>query len=126
MVAIEKQYRDQGFSVMCFPSDEFGRQELSKNSDIDAFVKGNFGADHGLLMMDKIKCNGADASPVWNWLKAASGDTRDVGWNFATKFLVAADGVTVQRYERKNPSELEADILALLTGAENSATKSGL
>ena len=26
--------------------------------------------------------NGADAHPVWTFLKAASGDTSDIGWNF--------------------------------------------
>ena len=125
MVAIEKEYRDQGLSIMCFPTDQF-RQELAKNADIDAFVKRKFGADHGLIMMDKIDVNGQNASPVWNWLKAASKDTSDVGWNFRTKFLVAPDGVTVRRYERKDPADLEADIVALLEHASVGATKSGL
>jgi glutathione peroxidase len=122
MVAMEREYRDRGLSIMCFPSDEFGGQELKKNADIDAFVK-KFGEDHGLLMMDKIATNGANTASVWQWLKDTSGDTSDVGWNFRTKFLVSPDGKSVKRYERKDPSDIEADIVALLEGG---ATKSGL
>lgn len=33
--------------------------------------------------MDKIKVNGGDSSPVYQYLKVASGDTGLITWNFA-------------------------------------------
>lgn len=32
------------------------------------------------LLMDKIKVNGSEASPVYNYLKTASGDTSPIMW----------------------------------------------
>lgn len=32
------------------------------------------------LLMDKIEVNGSNASPVYQFLKAAAGDTSDIGW----------------------------------------------
>ena len=122
MVALEEKYRSSGLSIMCFPSAQFGGQELDQNADIDAFVK-EFGADHGLLMMDKIDCNGAATAPAWQWLKDASGDTGDVTWNFRTKFVVARDGTTVYRHDGNlYPDALEADLVHLL----GPANKAGL
>ena len=79
---------------MCFPSRDF-RQEYKNNGDIAAFVN-KFGSDHGLLMMDQIHLNGNGEAPAWAWLKAQSGNTDDIGWNFRTKFLVARDGLGVR------------------------------
>ena len=114
MVALEAKYRDAGLSVMCFPSADF-RQELAKNEDVAAFV-GKFGADHGLLMMDRIHLNGDGQAPAWGWLKKKSGNTDEIGWNFRTKFLIARDGQQVERFERVDPNDLEGHIKQLLGG----------
>ena len=97
---------------MCFPSRDF-RQEYKNNGDIAAFVN-KFGSDHGLLMMDQIHLNGNGEAPAWAWLKAQSGNTDDIGWNFRTKFLVARDGQQVERFERVDPIDLEDRIKQLL------------
>ena len=36
------------------------------------------------------------ADPVFNYLKKASGDESDIGWNFG-KFLVGKDGSVIKR-----------------------------
>lgn len=76
----------QGLEIVAFPCNQFGRQEPGSNAEIAEFVAG-YGAE--FLMMDKVDVNGADASPVWSYLKGACdtcGD--DVGWNFGAKFVV--------------------------------------
>ena len=113
MVALESKYRDAGLSIMCFPSRDF-RQELKNNEDIADFVK-KYGADHGLIMMDQIHLNGDNQASAWRWLKQQSGNENDVGWNFRTKFLVARDGLQVERFERVDPIDLEERIKQLLS-----------
>lgn len=64
--------------------------------------------------MDKVNVNGSNASPVFQFLKVASGDTSLIGWNFA-KFLVRKDGTVAGRWgPRTSPSSLAADIEELL------------
>ena len=63
---------------------QFGFQEPGTNEEIKAFAASkNFTG----LLMDKINVNGSKTSPVFAYLKVASGDTSLIGWNFA-KFLV--------------------------------------
>ncbi len=69
--------------------------------------------------MDKIKVNGSDASPVFQFLKVASGDTSLITWNFA-KFLVRPDGTVAGRYGPKtNPMELAPEIEKLLSHGDS-------
>lgn len=56
--------------------------------------------------MDKIDVNGPKASPVYTFLKAASGDTSPITWNFA-KFLVKRDGTVFGRY---GPSSMAVEL----------------
>ena len=71
------------------------------------------------LLMDKIKVNGSSASPVFQYLKVASGDTGLISWNFA-KFLVTKQGTVHGRYGPKtNPCALEPEIEKLLAGSND-------
>jgi glutathione peroxidase len=64
--------------------------------------------------MDKVDVNGASASPVYNFLKVAAGDTSDIGWNFG-KFLVRPDGTVFGRYApTTGPLSLEKYIVELI------------
>jgi hypothetical protein len=47
--------------------------------------------------MDKICVNGSSSSPVYSYLKVASGDTSPILWNFA-KFIVRRDGTVQGRW----------------------------
>jgi len=74
--------------------------------------------------MDKVDVNGKKASPVYTFLKAASGDVSPISWNFA-KFLVAKDGTVFARYGPSSMAvELTPDIEKLLGPATNPAASS--
>ena len=73
------------------------------------------------LLMAKVDVNGRHASPVWAWLRAASGDPSPIPWSL-TKFLVARDGSVVGRYPpRQRPAALAPVIRRLLAGEETVA-----
>ena len=104
-------YRDRGLVIVGFPSNEFGAQDPGSNDDIASFCQLNYGVS--FPMMAKVKVNGADADPLWQWLKAQAPGllgTEGVKWNF-TKFLVGKDGQVVKRYAPTDkPESLKGDI----------------
>ena len=104
-------YRDRGLMIVGFPSNEFGGQDPGNNDDIASFCQLNYGVT--FPMMAKVKVNGADAHPLWQWLKAQAPGllgTEGVKWNF-TKFLVGKDGQVLKRYAPNDtPESLRKDI----------------
>ena len=108
-------YRDRGLVVVGFPSNEFGAQDPGSNDEIASFCQVNYGVS--FPMMAKVKVNGADAHPLWRWLKGQAPGvlgTEAVKWNF-TKFLVGRDGRVIKRYSPSDsPESLRADIEAAL------------
>lgn len=109
------QYRDQGFSVLGFPCNQFGGQEPGDSEAIGQFCSTRFHVSFPLFA--KIDVNGADAHPLYRHLvKARPGilNTEAIKWNF-TKFLVGRDGEVLARYApTTRPEELVADIEAAL------------
>ena len=96
--ALHRQYADQGFEVLGFPSNQFGHQDPGSNAEIDAFCTQVYGVS--FPMMEKIEVNGAQATPLYQWLvKEAPGllGSKAIKWNF-TKFLVGKDGRVIKRY----------------------------
>ena len=110
-----KQYGERGFEVLAFPCNQFGGQEPGTADEIESFCKVNFGLSFPL--MAKIEVNGADADPLYEWLKAEAPGvlgTKAIKWNF-TKFLIGRDGKVVRRYASTDkPESLAKDIEALL------------
>nr|WP_295082992.1 glutathione peroxidase [uncultured Roseateles sp.] len=110
-----QEYGEQGLVIVGFPSNEFGGQDPGSNEDIASFCELNFGVS--FPMMEKIKVNGADAHPLWQWLKSQKPGflgTELIKWNF-TKFLVGRDGQVIKRYAPNDaPASLRADIEAAL------------
>ena len=104
-------YRDRGLVIVGFPSNEFGGQDPGSNDTIASFCQLNYGVS--FPMMAKVKVNGADAHPLWQWLKAQAPGllgTEGVKWNF-TKFLVGKDGQVIKRYAPNDtPESLRQDI----------------
>ena len=114
--ALYEQYQEQGLVVLGFPCDQFAHQEPGDDAEIEQSCKLNFGVTFPLTT--KIDVNGGGTHPIFGFLKGRARGTLTsaVKWNF-TKFLVAPDGVTVQRYRPSTePSALAADIEALLVG----------
>jgi glutathione peroxidase len=110
-----KHYRDKGLVIVGFPSNEFGGQDPGSNETIAEFCQLNYGVS--FPMMAKVKVNGADAHPLWQWLKAQAPGllgSQAVKWNF-TKFLVGKDGKVLKRYAPNDaPESLRKDIDAAL------------
>jgi glutathione peroxidase len=109
------EYRERGLVVMGFPCDQFGHQEPGDEAAIRDFCSLNFDVD--FPMFGKIDVNGAQAHPLWAWLKSEKGGILGIDaikWNF-TKFLVARDGQVLRRYAPKEtPQSLKTDIEAAL------------
>jgi glutathione peroxidase len=106
-----KDYADQGLVVVGFPSNEFGAQDPGSNDEIASFCEINYGVS--FPMMAKVKVNGAEAHPLWQWLKGEKPGilgTEGIKWNF-TKFLVGRDGQVLKRYAPNDaPEKLRKDI----------------
>jgi len=113
-----KDYRDKGLVVVGFPCNQFGRQDPGEDAQIEDFCQVNYGVD--FPMMAKVEVNGADADPLWKWLKAEAPGvlgTEAIKWNF-TKFLVGRDGKVIKRYAPNDePQKLRPDIEAALGAA---------
>jgi glutathione peroxidase len=110
-----QKYKDRGFEVLGFPCNQFGAQEPGNADEIAAFCKLNFGVTFPL--MAKIDVNGADASPLFDWMKAEKKGlmgTTAIKWNF-TKFLIDRQGRVVKRYAPTDkPEAIAKDIERLL------------
>ncbi|MEO0033395.1 MAG: hypothetical protein RIS94_3153 [Pseudomonadota bacterium] len=113
--ALWRKYGERGFEVLAFPCNQFGHQEPGNADEIDSFCKLNFGVSFPL--MAKVEVNGANADPLYQWLKAEAPGvlgTKAVKWNF-TKFLIDRQGRVVRRYAPTDkPASLEQAIEALL------------
>ena len=113
--AIYKKYKDKGFAVLGFPSNQFGQQEPGTNDEIAQFCEMNFGVT--FPMFGKIDVNGDAAHPLFKWLKAEKPGAlgiEAIKRNFS-KFLVDRDGKVVDRYApTTEPDALAADIERLL------------
>ena len=113
--ALWRQYRDRGLVVLGFPCDQFGHQEPGSEAEIRNFCSLNYDVDFPLFA--KIDVNGADAHPLWRWLKEEKSGLLGIDaikWNFS-KFLVGRDGEVIARYApAATPASLAADIEAAL------------
>ena len=113
--ALQRQYREKGFTVLGFPCNQFGAQEPGDAEEIANFCKLTYDVDFPLFA--KIDVNGDDAAPIYKYLKdEAPGllGSKAIKWNF-TKFLVNRAGKVVKRYApQTKPEELKQDIEALL------------
>ena len=66
--ALYKKYQDQGLVILGFPCDQFKHQEPGSDEEIAEFCRLNHGVTFPL--MAKIDVNGANAAPVFEYLKA--------------------------------------------------------
>ena len=136
--ALYQKYKDKGLIIIGFPCDQFGHQEPGTDEQIEEFCRLNHGVT--FLLMSKIEVNGANAHPVFQWLKSQAGfagfdpshkltkildemlrkqdpdfeKNPDIKWNF-TKFVISRDGSQVVRFEpTSEPKELAACIEKML------------
>jgi len=96
-----RTYKDRDFAVLGFPCNQFGRQEPGSAGEIGAFCRKNYGVS--FPMFAKIDVNGADAHPLYRFLRQSKAgilgdfDAGRIKWNF-TKFLIDRRGRVVSRH----------------------------
>ncbi|MBP2000428.1 glutathione peroxidase [Paenibacillus shirakamiensis] len=108
-------YKDQGFTVLGFPSNQFAGQEPGTEEEIKQFCETNYQISFPLFA--KVDVKGEHAHPLFQHLvkeTPAPFNTGDIEWNFV-KFLVDQQGQVIKQYSaRTEPSAIEADIQELL------------
>jgi glutathione peroxidase len=111
---LHRAYSPRGLAVLGFPCNQFGGQEPGNAQEIAEFCAGKY--DVTFAMFDKIEVNGANAHPLYNYLKGEKSGLlgRSIKWNF-TKFLVDRKGRVAARHApTTRPESLRQDIEALL------------
>lgn len=127
-------YHAKGFEILDFPCNQFGQQAPGTDESIHEFCKLTYGTE--FTQFKKIKVNGDDAEPLYQFLKEQKGfagwdeshpiypildkmlteadpdykQKADIKWNF-TKFLVNKKGQVIARFE---PTEKIANIAKLI------------
>ena len=113
--ALHRKYADKGLRVLGFPCNQFGAQEPGDAAEIANFCSTAYDVD--FPMFAKIEVNGANAAPLYDFLKKEKRGllgTEAIKWNF-TKFLVDRQGEVAGRYAPNvKPEALEGDIEKLL------------
>lgn len=98
---VYEQYKDQNFTIIGFPANNFMSQEPGDNSKIAAFCKKNYGVT--FPMMSKISVKGEDMHPIYQYLtqKDQNGlEDSKVQWNFQ-KYLIDTNGKLVKVIQPK-------------------------
>jgi glutathione peroxidase len=97
--ALQEKYKDQGFTVLGFPCNQFGGQEPGTNEEIKQFCSSKYQVTFPLS--DKIEVNGPNRHPLYALLAGGGSPfPDDIKWNFS-KFLIGRDGKILKRFESK-------------------------
>jgi glutathione peroxidase len=108
---IYKRFKDRGFAVLGFPSNQFGAQEPGPDDEIAQFCEMNYGVS--FPMFSKVDVNGEGAHPLFKHLTSTKKGllgSEAIKWNF-TKFLVGKDGSVIDRYApTTKPEDIARDI----------------
>ena len=115
---LHQTFGDKGLVVLGFPCNQFANQDPGDEAQIANFCQKNYGVS--FQMMGKVKVNGSEAHPLYQWLTAQAPGllgSKAIKWNF-TKFLVGRDGQVLKRYAPQDtPAKIAQDIEAALAAA---------
>jgi glutathione peroxidase len=91
-----QELKDQNFTVLGVPCNQFGAQEPGTAAEIQQFCSLEYGVTFPIAA--KIEVNGARRDPLYAWLTSEeNGFPGDIAWNFE-KFLIDGEGRVVARY----------------------------
>lgn len=88
---LRAEFKDKGFEVLAFPSNDFGRQEPLDGTQISTFCEENYGINFPLF--EKMMIRGEQANPLFKLLTKTSTPR----WNFH-KYLVNRSGEVVDYF----------------------------
>ena len=132
-----RKYKDQGFSVIGFPWNQFLEQEPGNEQEISEFCSVRYGV--AFPLSQKVDVRDETAIPLYRYLTSQKGfqglgkgvkaktmelmlkarykdgfPDAQIKWNF-TKFLIDRDGNVISRYEPTvEPKDIARDIEKLL------------
>ncbi|EPQ5228256.1 glutathione peroxidase [Providencia huaxiensis] len=112
--SLYKKYAPQGFVVLGFPCNQFGKQEPGGAEEIAQTCFINYGVS--FPMFEKVDVNGSSAHPIFRYLKNELPGLMGgrIKWNF-TKFLIGRDGKPLKRFAPfTTPEKMETIILSAL------------
>ncbi|MBM7646779.1 glutathione peroxidase [Scopulibacillus daqui] len=128
-------YKENGFTILGFPCNQFGGQEPGSNEEISSFCYLNYNVTFPIFQ--KIDVNGENAHPLYQYLREQAPEDLDfdkegslykvlrdkmpdllegskIRWNF-TKFLIDQNGNVVKRFApTTKPEEIAGYIENLL------------
>lgn len=125
-----EKYRDKGFEILDFPSNQFLKQAPESSEEIAEFCQLKYGTKFKTFA--KIDVNGKDADPLYIYLKDRANEEiknretdsfkdkleklgqtllgKEIKWNF-TKFLIGKDGEIIGRFSPTvTPDEIDAEV----------------
>lgn len=88
-----REYRDEGFVVLGFPSNDFGQQEPGTEQQIKEFCRLTYGVEFPMFAKTQVKKGSAD--PFYKQLGEAAGAYPQ--WNFH-KYLIDRNGQLIADY----------------------------
>lgn len=110
-----QKYKDQNFTIIGFPTNDFMSQDPGTNEEIASFCKLNYGVT--FPMMSKIVVKGKTMEPLFGYLTEKEqnglGDF-DVEWNFQ-KFLINEDGL-LEKVISPKTSPTDPEIIRWIEG----------
>ncbi|RUQ93671.1 glutathione peroxidase [Legionella septentrionalis] len=109
-----QKYKDRGFVILGFPSNQFLQQEPGSNEEIKAFAESCYRVTFPLFA--KIDVKGAQQAPLYAYLKQhiEKKPWKFIPWNF-TKILVDTKGRVLKRYlPTTSFKKIEQDLAKLL------------
>ncbi|CAK7075684.1 glutathione peroxidase [Providencia rettgeri] len=112
--ALYKKFAPQGFVVLGFPCNQFGKQEPGSAEEIAQTCFINYGVSFPIF--EKVDVNGSSAHSIFRYLKNELPGLMGsrIKWNF-TKFLIGRDGKPLKRFAPfTTPEKMEATIISSL------------
>ncbi|KAH8549709.1 glutathione peroxidase [Umbelopsis sp. PMI_123] len=109
--ALYQQYKDQGFTIIGCPCNQFGSQEPGSADDIVSFCSRTY--DVTFPLTEKLEVNGSNEHELYAFLKSSQPGIlgiQMIKWNFE-KFLVDKNGKVVRRYSSMTkPEDIAKDV----------------
>lgn len=112
--ALYREFKDQGFVILAFPSNDFMGQEPGTPAEIQSFCSTKF--DVTFPLFEKMVVKGEGKSELYRFLTA--GGLEEPSWNF-TKYLVDREGRVISRFAPRTTPEdpgLRAAVKAAIGG----------
>ncbi len=108
---IYQQFKDQGFSILGVPCNQFAGQEPGTDEEIQYFCSLNYGVTFDLS--GKMNVNGPERHQLYRLLAGEGAEfPGDITWNFE-KFLLGQDGRVLARFSPRTAPDDGAVIQAI-------------